>query len=79
MAKRKAAREEIGANAKRALKALEKSLEGLGDLGEDVAEVRKNLRRYLDELEESLHQFPRLTPPPPPRLRPRLPARTRRR
>ena len=79
MAKRKAARKERNSDVDRALEALESGLKGLGDISEELARVQANLRRYLDEAEKSAGQFPRFTPPPPPRLRPRLPARTRRR
>ena len=71
MANRKAARKETTSEINRSLKALESGLRGLGDVSEDLAKVRANLRKYLDDAEKSLGKFPRLIP--------RLPARTRRR
>jgi len=57
------------ANFKRGLKGLESGLRALGDISEELATVRKNLRRYLDEVERFSGHFPRFAPPP--RLRPR--------
>ena len=72
MAKRKAARKVRTSEIDRSLEALERGLRGLGEVSEDLAKVRENLRKYLDEAEESLGQYPRL-------LQPRRLARTRRR
>ena len=66
MATRRATRNE--AEIKRSLKALESGLRGLGDISEELAKVRVNLRNYLDEAEKSAGLFPRFLPP---RLRPR--------
>ena len=69
MAKRKAARKERNSDVDRALEALESGLKGLGDISEDLEEVRENLRKYIDEAERSLGRFPRLIPKPPRKTR----------
>lgn len=75
MANRRAARKERNSEVDRALEALESGLKGLGDISEDLEEVRENLRKYIDEAERSLGRFPRLIP----RLIPRPRRKTRRR
>jgi acetate kinase len=59
MAKKKTVRKPTISEMDERLNALETGLRGLRDVSKDLAEVRANLRRYLDDAERMLGHFPR--------------------
>jgi hypothetical protein len=69
MAKKKTVRKQTTREIEKRLDALEAGLRGLEDVSKGLDKVRANLRKYLDDAEESLGAYPRRIP--------RSPAKTR--
>jgi hypothetical protein len=65
MAKKKTVPKQSTGELDKRIKALETGLRGLGDVSRELDKARTNLRKYLDDAEETLGYYPRVNPPRP--------------
>lgn len=74
MAKKKTARKQTFRKKEKPvdIEALEIGLGGLEEVSKDLARVRKNLRKFLDNAEKAAGGFPRRNPTEAPEGRPRV-------